>query len=316
LAGRRALLAAAALAWAFGAQAQEAWPARPVELVVPYAAGGGVDAMARIFALEAARETGQPWTVVNREGGGGVVGFTALSRARPTGETVVFSPASPLTNSPFVNTKMPFQANQIQPVCQVFENVFSIAVRQDSPIRSMADLMARAKAQPGSVSYGHAGPASVPHLSLAAIEKASGVKFNAIAYRGDGAMWADLLGGTLDFGAPALSSIAGKPVRVLAVLSDQPHPAYPDAPTVAQLGYKAISPGLNGLFVPAGTPPAVLQKMEALCRKVVASTAFVQSAKDLQQVPRFLAAMPFQARIDATYKIHAELVPDLKLERN
>lgn len=299
-----------------GAQTAPAYPAHPVEIILPYSAGGGVDAMARAFAREAARDTSQQWVVNNREGAGGVVGFTALARAKPDGKVIMFSPASPLTNSPFVNPNLPFKASEIEPVCQVFENVFAIAVREESPIRSLTELLARGQANPGGVSYGHAGPASVPHLSMAAIERATRVKFNAIAYRGDGPMMTDIMGGTLDFSVPALSSIGGKKLRVLAVLAEKRQPALPDAPSIAELGYPVISPGLNGLYVPADTPKAVVSQLEGICRKVTGSAGFIDSAKGLLQVPRFLPAAQFKARIAATYKTHATLVPDLKLEKN
>jgi len=299
-----------------GAQTAPAYPAHPVEIILPYSAGGGVDAMARAFAREAARDTSQQWVVNNREGAGGVVGFTALARAKPDGKVIMFSPASPLTNSPFVNPNLPFKASEIEPVCQVFENVFAIAVREESPIRSLTELLARGQANPGGVSYGHAGPASVPHLSMAAIERATKVKFNAIAYRGDGPMMTDIMGGTLDFSVPALSSIGGKKLRVLAVLAEKRQPALPDAPSIAELGYPVISPGLNGLYVPADTPKAVVSQLEGICRKVTGSAGFIDSAKGLLQVPSFLPAAQFKARIAATYKTHATLVPDLKLEKN
>jgi tripartite-type tricarboxylate transporter receptor subunit TctC len=298
---------------AFG---QERYPSRAVELIVPYAAGGGVDAMARAFAREAARITSQPWTVVNRDGGGGLVGFAALSRATPDGQTVVFSPASALTNAPFVTRTMPFRAEQVEPACQVFENVFALAVRQESPIRSVQDLVARAKASPGKLSYGHAGPASVPHLSVAAMEKAQGLKFNGIPYRGDGAMLPQLMSGELDFGAPALSSIGGKGLRVLAVLADKRHPSLPDVPALTEAGFPAVTPGLNGLFIPAGTPRAVVDQLQGICRQVLDSDDFRKAAANLQQVPVYLPAAAFKARIDRTYRTHAELVPDLNLEKN
>lgn len=299
-----------------GGVSAQTYPSSPVEIILPYSAGGGVDVMARAFAREASRDTSQQWVVVNREGGGGVVGFTNLSRAKADGSTIMFSPASPLTNSPFVNSKLPFKAADIEPVCQVFENVFAIAVREESPIRTMTQLLAMASANPGGVSYGHAGPASVPHLSLAAIERATKVKFNAIAYRGDGAMLTDVMGGTLDFSAAAISSIGGKKMRVLAVLADKRQPALPDVPSVGELGYPVISPGLNGLYVPAGTPKAVVSQLEGICRKVTSAPAFAETAKGLMQVPKFLPAAQFKARIASTYKTHAELVPDLKLEKN
>lgn len=298
------------------AQAQDKYPHKNIEVIMPYAAGGGVDAMARAFAREAARLSGVTWSVVNRDGAAGVVGFTALSNAAPDGYTVVFSPASPLVISPFLVKSLPFKPDRIEPICQVFENVFSIAVRQDSPIKSMSDLVALAKAQPGKLSYGHAGAGSVPHLSVGAIEKSLGIKFNAIPYRGDGQMIPQLMAGDLDFGAPGVSSLPGKPLRVLAVLSDKKHPGAPDAPTLTQLGYPPVTPGLNGLYAPAGTPKAVIDQLQDVCQRVVESDEFRQSAQALQQSPAYLNAAKFKARLDAVSRLHAELVPAMNLDKN
>ncbi|MEJ7932332.1 tripartite tricarboxylate transporter substrate binding protein [Ramlibacter sp. AN1015] len=311
-AGAAALLACGAVG---GTLAQEPYPSKSVEVIVPYAAGGGVDAMARAFARQAAQITGQSWAVVNRDGGGGLVGFTAMANAAPDGYKVMFSPASALTNAPFVTRSMPFKAEQIEPVCQVFENVFALAVRPDSPITSLQDLVARAKAEPGKLSYGHAGPASVPHLSVAAMEKAQGLRFNGIPYRGDGAMLPQLLGGQIDFGAPAISSIGGKGLRALAVLSDKRHPALPDVPALTEAGFPAVTPGLNGVYVPAGTPKPVVDKLQGLCKQVLESDEFKKAAQTIQQIPAYLPADAFKQRIDRTYRMHADLVPDLNLEK-
>ena len=305
------LLCAATLA-----SAQDKPAPRQVEVILPYAAGGGVDAMGRAFAREAARLTGQTWVVVNRDGAAGNIGFAALARAPADGATLVFSPASPMTNSPFLVKAMPFRNEQIEAVCQVFENVFTIAVRADSPIKSMQDLITRAKAAPGTLSYGHAGNGSVPHLGVAAVAKALGVQFNGIPFRGDAAALPQLIGGQLDFAAPAISSIVGKGLRVLAVLAEQRHPALPDTPSLTELGYPAVTPGLNGIYAPAGTPPATLAQLQGLCQKVLEADGFKQSAQALQQVPAYLPSAAFKARIQATYRTHAELVPDLKLEQN
>lgn len=296
--------------------AQDRSSPRNVEVILPYAAGGGVDAMGRAFAREASQLTGQSWVVVNRDGGAGTIGFTALSRAAADGHTLVFSPASPLTNSPFLMKTMPYRNDQIEPVCQVFENVFTIAVRQDSPIKSMQDLVARAKAAPGTLSYGHAGNGSVPHLGVAAVEKALGIELNAIPFRGDGALLPQLMGGQLDFAAPALSSIKGKGLRVLVVLSEKRHPSMPDVPSLSELGYPAVIPGLNGLYAPAGTSADTLAKLQSLCQKVLETEGFKQSAQALQQVPAYLNAEQFKARLQSTYRLHADLVPRLNLEKN
>jgi tripartite-type tricarboxylate transporter receptor subunit TctC len=289
---------------------------RTVSLILPYAAGGGVDLMGRAFAKEASRISGQSWVVVNRDGAAGVIGFTALSKSVADGATLVFAPASALTNAPFLTKSMPFKNEQIEPVCQVFENVFAIAVKPDSPIKSLQDLIAQAKASPGKLSYGHAGAGSVPHLAIASVEKALGIKFNAIAFRGDGAMLPQLMGGHIDFGAPGISSIGGKGLRVLATLAEQRHPALPDTPALTELGYPAVTPGLNGLYAPAGTSKENLEQLQTLCKQTLESEDFKKSAATLQQTPSYLPAVQFKARIDKTFRSNAELIPDLNLEKN
>lgn len=298
------------------AQAPADFPMKPIEVIVPYAAGGGVANMARAFAADASQELGQSLVVVNKEGGGGVVGFNALAKSKPDGYTIAFSPASPMTNAPFINSSMPYRNEQFEPVCQIFENVFAIAVKPESPTRTFADLLERAKSSPESVSYGHAGPASVGHLSMAAIERAAKIKFNAIAYRGDSQAMSDTLAGTVDFAALGVGTLSGKNLRVLVVLSQKRHPSLPDVPSVTELGYPANSQGLNGIFVPSGTPRPIIDRYAAVCRKISSSAAFVEKARSMSQVVNYLGAPEFKAVIDSTFKTHESLVPALNLEKN
>jgi tripartite-type tricarboxylate transporter receptor subunit TctC len=128
------------------AHANDDFPSRPIDVIVPYSAGGGVSNMARAFATEAFKVMGQQWVVLNRDGGAGAIGFSALAKAKPDGYTIAFSPASPMTNVPFINANMPFRNDQVEPVCQIFENVFAIAVRPESPFRTLQDVLNRAKA--------------------------------------------------------------------------------------------------------------------------------------------------------------------------
>lgn len=296
------------------ASSADDYPNRRLEVILPYAAGGGVDAMARAFSNEASKLTDQSWVVVNRPGGGGTIGFAALVNAKPDGYTIVFSPASALTNAPFLINNMPFEIDRIEPVCQVFENVFAVAVTADSPFESMEELIQAAKEDSGSLSYGHAGPGSVPHLSVAALAQALGIELNGIGYRGDGQMLPDLIGGHLDFGAPAISSLTGQDLKVLAVLAENRHPALPDVPSMTDLGLPATTPGLNGLYVPTGTPEPIIRKLESTCETVVGSDVFTEAAARLQQAPVYLSADDFKARLTTTYDDNERLMQDLDLQ--
>lgn len=308
---------AALLGTLIGLQAHTglAYPDHPVEVIVPYAPGGGTDAMARTFAAEASKLTGQQWIVVNRDGAGGTVGFTALSRAKPDGYTIAFSPTSPMTNAPFVMPSMPFRNDAVIPVCQVFENVFGVVVRTDSPFRSFKEILEKAKEQPGKISFGHAGIGSVGHLSVVAIEGEGKVKFNEVAYRGDAPMITDTLSGILDFASAGISSTPGKNLRILAVYSDKRHPALPDVPSVTEYGLGGIVQGLNGLFAPAGLPKEIVERLEGICRQVTASPAFAVQARNFLQVPGFLDSAQFSVRTDSVYKLNAKILPGLLKEQ-
>ncbi|MBT2305193.1 tripartite tricarboxylate transporter substrate binding protein [Variovorax paradoxus] len=299
-----------------GAQATDGFPNRPIEMIYPYPPGSGAGNFARAFAAEAGKEMGQPWIVLNREGAAGVLGITSLARAKPDGYTVSFSAATPMTSSRFVNSNVPFTNDQIEPLCEVFQNVFAIAVRRDSPIRNLEDLIARAKAAPGAIAYGHAGRVSPAHLGVARLEQAANIKLNTIPYRGDIPLLTDLMGGAVSFGAIGVNTIMGKDVRVLAVLSSKRHPALPDVPSVAELGYPAITQGIFGLFLPAGTPRPIFNRYADVCQKVAASPAIEALARNTFQVMSYADAKEFKSLLDATIKEYTAIVPSLDLDKN
>src|SRR5690606_33291268 len=213
LKNKKTLAAAVALLsmHAAGTQAAEpSYPTRDIELVVPYSAGGSVDAMARHFSKELSQILSASVVVNNRDGAGGTIGVGHVASAPPDGYTVLFSPSSPLTQAPYLLGKVPYQVKDIQPVCQIFENPFVIAVREESDIDSLQTLMDRAKKNPGTVSYGHAGIGSVPHLATASLARATQLELVDIAFRGDSQVLPQVMGGHVDFAAIGASNIAGK----------------------------------------------------------------------------------------------------------
>jgi tripartite-type tricarboxylate transporter receptor subunit TctC len=250
---------------------------------------------------------------VNRDGGGGSIGFGALAAARPDGHTLVFSPATPITNVPHVMKSLPYTFDSFVPVCQVFENVFSIAVVPASPYKTLQELLDAARAQPDRLRYGHAGLGSIPHLSMAALANAAGVKLTQVPYRGDAQLLPQLLGGELEFGVPAISSIGGRGLRVLAVFSDKRHPGEPNAPAVTELGYAYIPPGLNGLYAPRGTPRRMLDTLEAACEQATKSEGFRTQAAKLTQPVVFMKGEDFARRLAADYEMKGKLIREIGL---
>lgn len=291
--------------------AQDQYPAKSVEVLSVFGAGGGTDILARVYAAEMSKLLGQPFVVVNREGAAGSIGFAALASARPDGYTISFAPATPLVNSPHVIKNLPYTFDSIVPVCGVFDNVFAIVVLPSSPYKNLKDLLADAKAKPGELSYGNAGLGSIPHLSMAALTRAAGVTMIPIAYRGDSGVLPQVMSGTLTVGIVAVSSILGRDMKVLAVFNDHRDPAYPDAPAVTELGFPKIPPGLNGVFVPKGLPKPVFDTLERACKHVTSQPNFIAAAKKLNQTVEFFSGAEYARILKADYDFKGQLIKDI-----
>jgi tripartite-type tricarboxylate transporter receptor subunit TctC len=284
-----ALLAALVVA-PVGASGQDRYPSQAVTLIMPFTAGGGSDIVTRALGAEMSKLLGQSFVVVNRDGAAGVIGFAALAQAKPDGYTLASSPATPITNVPHLQKELAYTFDSFVPICQTFENVFAVVVPPSSAYKTLADLLEAARASPGKLAYGSVGTGSIPHLSVAALAKATGVQVQHVPYRGDAQMLPNLLSGELAFGSAAISSISGRGLRVLAVVSDTRHPSVPDAPAVTELGVPYIQPGLNGLFAVRGTPQSVLDVLERACQQATATEAFRAQVGKLDQTVAYLGA--------------------------
>jgi len=301
------------LAGANVALAQSGYPSRPVQVIVGFPAGGSVDVMARQLVAAISGQLGQPFVVVNRDGMSGTIGFGAVAAARPDGYTLGAGPTTPISVAPHLLADVKYRVDSFEYICQSFENVFTMAVPVDSAFRSMADLVAAARARPGKLAYGHSGVGTVPHLSVANFLYRTGIDISAVPYRGEAAMVPDLVAGRLQLGAPSVAVAVGQKVRVLAVFADSRHPAFPEAPTFSELGMPSMPPGLNGLIAPKGTPREVLAVLERACKRAVQSESFRAAAQKLSQRVSYLSGAQFaeRAREDSRYK--GELIRALKI---
>jgi len=312
----RIALAGALVVPAGPARPQSAYPSRPVQVIVGFPAGGSVDVMARSLVAAISAQLGQPFVVVNRDGLSGTIGFGALAGARPDGYTLGAGPTTPISVAPHLFADVKYGVDSFEYVCQSFENVFTLAVPLDSPLRSMAELVASARANPGKLTYGHSGVGTVPHLSVANLLYRTGIDISAVPYRGEAAMLPDLVSGRVQLGAPSVALAVGQKVRVLAVFADSRHPAFPEAPTFKELGMPSMPPGLNGLFAPKGTPRAALATLERACEQAVQSDSFRALAQKLSQRVAYLGGAQFaeRAREDSRYK--GELIKTLRIRIN
>lgn len=288
-------------AWVPGAAFAQDYPSRPIQMIIPFAAGGGFDLTARNTAQALAEALKQPIAPLNIDGATGSIGLTRLANAVPDGYTIGMTPAVSLTSEPHRNRSITYNLDSFRHVCQVFDNIFSIAVQKDSPYKTIGDLIADARRNPGKISYGTSGTGSIPHLAIADIEAAAGVTFIHAPYRGDGPMQPDLIAGRLGFAGVLPSSFLGQVkagnLRLLAMLPERRHPAFPEVPTLTESGIPVVQLSFGGVLVPAKMPPAIVATLEAACEKAVASPAMQAWAAGASQVLAYANGAAFADRL-------------------
>jgi tripartite-type tricarboxylate transporter receptor subunit TctC len=260
----RALAGAALLLAGLSAHAG-AWPEKPVRLVVSYPPGGTVDAVARIIAPKLSAKLGQPVVIDNRGGAGGAIGGDLVAKSAPDGYTVMLD-ASNHAQNPALR-KMPFDTlRDLAPVSLLVKVPNVLVVNPSAPMKSVADLIAQAKAKPGGINYASSGNGSAQHLAGELFASMAGVQITHVAYKGGGPALTDVMSGHVPVFFASLASslpfIQGGKLRALAVTGKTPSPALPQLPTVAEAGL----PGYevyewNAVFVPAGTPAPVVERL-------------------------------------------------------
>jgi tripartite-type tricarboxylate transporter receptor subunit TctC len=275
VAGLAGLAAAAApQAWA-----QRKYPQQPVRLVVPFAAAGAIDNMTRVVAQAMARELGQPVLVDNRAGAGGNIGGALVAKAPADGYTLLVGTSATHGANPTLFAKPGYDAARDFEPIMLFGSVPNVLVVQnENGAKSVAELVARAKAAPGKLSYASAGNGTSLHLAGVMFERAAGVQLTHVAYKGGGPASIDLMGGVVDMMfdtvAVALPLLQSGKERALAVAASERHFALPDVPTFAELGFKGVEAATwAGLFAPKGTPPDVLAELRRASEAALSDAA-------------------------------------------
>jgi tripartite-type tricarboxylate transporter receptor subunit TctC len=272
---QRRLLFALSLAFGLGAagiHAQDAYPSRPIKIIVPLAAGGGTDVLARVIALKLSAKLGQPVTVENRTGAAGNIGAEAVFRAPADGYTLLFTQPAPLAVNKALYGKVPFEPENFVPIALVSLQDIMLAVNPKVPANTLQELIAYAKANPGKLNYGSSGAGSAPHLAAELFKAMAGVDMVHVPYKGSAESMNATLGGQVDMTFFAFSSAlpnakAGK-LRALAVGGKKRNPALPNAPSISEAlpGYLATS--WTAMVAPPGTPPAVAHKLQQAMAEV------------------------------------------------
>jgi tripartite-type tricarboxylate transporter receptor subunit TctC len=267
-----ALLAIAGASFASPALAQE-YPAKPIRIVVPLAAGGGTDLLARVIADKLRDKLGQPVTVENRSGAAGNIGAEAVFKAPPDGYTLLFTQPAPLVVNKALYGKLPFDPEQFVPIALVSQQDILLAVNPKVPANTLQELIAYAKANPGKLNFGSSGAGSAPHLAAEQFNTLAGVKMVHVPYKGSGESQTATLGGQVDLTFFAFSSAlrhvkAGK-LRAIAVGAPKRNPQLPTIPSISEVlpGYNVTS--WTALVAPPGTPAPVVQKLVQALSEIV-----------------------------------------------
>lgn len=316
---RYAFSALLALTAIVGGHASAAWPDQPVKVIVPQAAGGTNDTVARMISAELSKRLGQSFVVDNRPGASGAIGMQAVAQAKPDGYTLgIASDTATILGA--VRTNLPWNFNRdLAGVAMVGDQPIGIAVSNKSQFNSLADVVAAAKKTPGSVAYGTSGLGTSQHIVGEWFARLAGVQMIHVPYKGGGQAISDLAGGQVPVAvlgsAPLVNQHKAGTIKIVAVTSPQRSPALPQVPTLVELGYKDISlTQWVGFVAPRGMPPAILEKLSDEIRQVVAMPEIQKRLADSGLDPNYMASGPFDTFLAKTVDNWKSLIGSLKLQ--
>jgi tripartite-type tricarboxylate transporter receptor subunit TctC len=313
---RAALIAIAATIGFAGADALHAqgYPARPVTLIVPSAAGGGTDTIARLIGDQLTKQLGQGFVVENRTGGGMLVGTAAAAKAAPDGYTLLVGLTGNMSVNPSLFANLPYDPlADFTPVGMLANYPFLVVVNNDLPAKSIKELIALLKSQPGKIDYASAGNGTGQHLAPELFKMMTGTEMGHVPYRGAQPAYQDVISGRVpvffDNMSTAMSLAQGGKVRALAVTSKKRSSLMPELPTVDEAGV----PGYEyytwfGLWAPKGTPQPIVEKLHAEVQKALADPTVQQRIADTAGEPAHMALAEIDPFVKAEIAKWAEVV--------
>lgn len=306
-----------ALLWSGPASAQ-GYPTQPVRIVVPFAPGGAVDSVARIIGAKLSETWGQPVVIENRAGAGGNIAADAVAKAAPDGHTI-FLTTNGHAISPSLYRSLPFDAQKdFTPVTQLIESPLLLVAANNLQVSSLKELLALAKAKPGTLNYGSTGVGNPLHLSMEMLKRDTGLDAQAVPYRGDAPLNTALIAGEVQLAivpiATGRANVENKLVRGLAVTTPQRSKMMPDLPTIAEQGVAGFdTSSWQGLFVPAKTPPAVVTKIYKDVKKALAAPDVQERLKTFAAEPVGSSPDEFAAKFNADLKRYARIVKEANI---
>jgi tripartite-type tricarboxylate transporter receptor subunit TctC len=254
---------------AAGATRADDYPSHPIKLVVPYAAGGGADSVARIVAKRVGETIGQPIVIENRGGAGSIIGTELVNKSEPDGYTLLLGQSGPISINPAIYKNLPYDpVKDFAPVTMTTAYPYIMVVNPSLGVKTLQEFVALAKSKPGELNYGTTGVGAANHLVTELFDSKAGIKMTHIPYRGTALAVTDLLAGHVQmvFADPisALVHINAGTLLALAVTSKERSPVAPTVPTISESGYPGFDAiAWHGILAPANTPPAIIRKLNA-----------------------------------------------------
>lgn len=297
----------------------DAWPQRPIRLLVPYGPAGSSDVVARAVAVEMSRDLGQQVIVENKGGGQGSIATVEAARARPDGYTLILGHVGTLAVNPTMMPNLSYDPRRdFAPIILLAKLPMVFAVGAKVPAATLPEFVALARAKPGVLNYGSAGNGSAGHLAFEMLKTAAAIDVVHVPYKGTGAQVTDLLAGNIDAAAAGIPGLlphaqAGK-IKIVAVGSAQRLPILPDVPTVAEQGYPGFeSSQWFGLLAPAGTPQEAIARLQAAAQRALRTDAVRQRLAHDAAEPSGAGPAEFAAFIDAEERRWSQVVKDARL---
>lgn len=291
----------------------EQWPQKPATIIVPFAAGGNTDGIARIIALQLAEALGQQFIVENRAGAGGVLAAEAVAQAPPDGYTLFMATVSQIAIAPAISKKRYDPMKDFAPVSNVGTNPFILAVHPSLPVKTLREFVDHVQGQPNKLVYGTPGVGGVSHLCMALLLKRAGLDMTPVSYKGNAPALNDLIAGHIPTMflnlSEALPHATSGAIRLLAVTSERRIQQLPDLPTVAESGYPGFKTlTWNGLMAPAGTPKHIIDRIAMVVSRAVRDAKIAERLASYGIDPLGSSPEAFAAMITADVALWAEAV--------
>jgi tripartite-type tricarboxylate transporter receptor subunit TctC len=289
-----------------GAVAQD-FPARQLQMVIPFPPGGNTDLMARALQPELSKALGQPVVAINKGGAGGTIGNIEVATAKPDGYTIGLTPNNPLTAQPHAQ-KLPYDMKSFRYVCLTYYVPYVLIASPKAPFKTFQEFVTYTKAKPDNLIYASPGPGTQPHLGILSALKAIGAEGVHVPYTGAGPMSQAMLAGTVMAMSESTAVAKAGSLVVLAAQTKVRIPALPDVRTMAELGFPSEAFSAGGIVVPAATPDAVVARLQKACADAVASEGYKAATERLNATARFLPEAEFRKMFEEDSVRNADAV--------